>query len=90
MTPEIDVVHRVGRAVSERPRAVIVKLKTFKVRQECLKRSPSLKGTNIYINEDISKATHEIRKIKMKEMKEKRQQGLIAYFSGADLITKER
>ena len=90
MTPEIDVVHRVGRAVSERPRAVIVKLKTFKVRQECLKRSPRLKGTNIYINEDISKATHEIRKTKMKEMKEKRQQGLIAYFSGADLITKER
>ena len=55
MTPEIDFVHRVGRAVSERPRAVIVKLKTFKVRQECLKRSPRLKGTNIYINEDISK-----------------------------------
>ena len=51
-----------GRAVSERPRAVIVKLKTFKVTQECLNRSPRLKGTNIYINEDISKATHEIMK----------------------------
>ena len=55
-----------------------------------LRKAPKLKGTNIFINEDVCKATMEIRKTKLKELKEKREQGFIAYFSGADLITKER
>ena len=90
MTPDIDIIHRLGKTNNGRPRAVIVKLKTFSERQECLRKAPKLKGTNIFINEDVCKATMEIRKTKLKELKEKREQGFIAYFSGADLITKER
>ena len=55
-----------------------------------MKFAPRLKGSNLYINEDVSKATHEIRKLKMHELKEKRKQGLIAYFSGIQLIVKKR
>ena len=40
--------------------------------------------------EDISKATLDIRKIKLNELKEKQQQGFIAYFSGTELVVKPR
>ena len=89
-SPEIDVVHRMGKQLDNKPRPVIVRLRTFREKQECLKLSPKLKGTNIYINEDISKATLDIRKTKLRELKEKRQQGFIAYFSGTELIVKPR
>ena len=50
-----------------------------------------MKGTNIYVNEDVWKATLDIRKSKTGELKErKKKQGYIAYFSGSKLITKTR
>ena len=90
ISPEIDVVHRMGKQLDNKPTPVIVRLRTFRERQECFKLSLKLKGKNIYINEDISKATLDIRKTKLRELKEKRQQGFIAYFSGTELIVKPR
>ena len=89
-TPKIDVVHRMGKQLDNSPRHVIFRLRTFRERQESLKLLPKLKGTNIYINEDISKATLEIRKTKLKESKDKAAKGFIAYFSGTELIDKPR
>ena len=54
------------------------------------KSVPKLKGTNIYVNEDVCKATLDIRKSKMGELKERKSQGYITYFSGSKLITKNR
>ena len=48
------------------------------------------KGTDVFLNEDVSHATFEIRNSKMEELREKRRQGLIAYFSGTKIITKVR
>ena len=46
----------------------------------CLKSAPKLKGTKIFINEDLSRATLDIRRRKLDELKERRAQGYIAYF----------
>lgn len=59
-------------------------------RQECLKSASKLKGTDIYLNEDVCKATLDIRRGKLDELKLKRRQGFIAYFSGTNIIVKER
>ena len=84
---EVEYIHRMGdRTSREKPRSVIVKMKNFKTRQDCLKAAPRLKGTS----EDVSRSTVAIRKGKLKELKEKRKQGLIAYFSGINIITKKR
>ena len=56
----------------------------------CFKASKELKGTYIYLSEDVSKATLDIRKQKLGALKEKRDQGLIAYFSGVEIISKPR
>ena len=49
-----------------------------------------MKNTSIYISDDISKATADIRHQKMDALKEKRNQGYIAYFRGTDIITRRR
>ena len=73
-----------------KPRPVMVRLQTYSQRQEILRSTLKLKGSNIYFNEDVSKATSDIRKSKLQELKEKRSRGLIAYFSGNKIITKTR
>ena len=79
-----------GKASQQRPRPVIMKLKTCKDRPDCLKFSARVKGTNIFVNEDVSKATMDVRRSKMDELMDKRRQGYIAYFSGTTIITKRR
>ena len=56
----------------------------------CLKSAPKLKGTKIFINEDLSRATLDIRRRKLDELKEIRAQGYIAYFRGINIITKAK
>ena len=91
----VEIAHRLGRSGNpnhnpSRPRQVIVKMRNFSDRQACIRSASKLKGTNIYINEDLSRASLEIRKTRLPELQEKRRQGLIAYFSGTKIITKQR
>ena len=92
LIPEIDVCHRLGKKdeFTAKPRPVIIKFNKHEDKHSCLRSASKLKGTNIYLNEDVSKATHEIRKRKMPELLEKRKNGLIAYFSGINIITRQR
>jgi hypothetical protein len=93
VNPDIEHVNRIGSAdnrTADRPRPIIVRFKSFTDRQSCLRSATSLKGTNIFLNDDVSRATQEIRRGKLAELKQKRSQGLIAYFSGANIVTKPR
>ena len=83
--PDIEVVHRIGRTLGDRPRSVMIKLRQYKHRQECLNSASKLRGTNVFLNEDVSKATMQISEEKLPELKVKRRQGLIAYISGSIL-----
>ena len=89
--PEIAGLYRLGTKNNNgRPRGIMVQLKNEYDRRQCLRAAARLKGTNIYLNEDVSKTTQEIRKTKMQELKDKRQQGYVAYFSGVDIIVRQR
>ena len=75
-------VYRIGKpngvGDQSRPRPVIAKLNTFTEKMSCLKSSHRLAGTSVYISEDVSKATQDIRMSKIEELKRKRSEGLIA------------
>ena len=70
IVPDIDAVHRMGKLPPTRDklRPVIMKLKSSNNRQDCLKYASRLKGSNVYINKDVSKETMEIRKTKMEDL----------------------
>ena len=69
-------------------RAIVAKMSSYEHRTSCLKNSAKLKGTDIFLNEDVSPATQIIRNSKMGELQAARQRGLIAYFSGTKLFTR--
>ena len=83
-------VGRPGQQTTNRPRPIIAQLESKHHKVKCLKSSGKLKGTTIFISEDVSKATQDIRDSKFSELKEKRSQGLIAYFPGARLVCRQR
>lgn len=91
IAPQFESVHRIGvNRNNGLPRPIIARFTSHAVRQSCLRAAPCLKGTHIYLNEDVSKATSDIRRLKMDELKTKRREGMIAYFSGTKLIVKPR
>ena len=69
-------------------RAIVAKMSSYEHRNSCLKNSAKLKGTNIFLNEDVSPATQSNRSAKMGELHAARQRGLIAFFSGTKLVTR--
>ena len=84
---------RVGKpsqSAKPSPRPVIVKLSSSIDKVKCLKSSSKLKGSDIFISDDVCKATQEIRRGKLAELKQKRKDGFIAYFSGADIVFRRR
>ena len=88
---KLESANRVGRKDnSTPPRPIVARFTSFKERQLCVRSSRKLKGTNIFVNEDISKETHQRRASKMSELHEKRRQGYVAYFVGDRLIVRDR
>ena len=85
--------HRAGKRPpqpNEKPRPIIAKLSCVEDKIKCLKSSSRLKDSQIYLSDDVSKATAKIRKEKLQFLKQKRSEGFIAYFSGAEVIFKKR
>ena len=84
--------YRIGKRETQNspPRTIIATLANVNERNLCLRNSNKLKGSTVYISEDVSKATMEIRREKLPLLKQKREEGLIAYFSGVNIITKPR
>ena len=72
----IERAHRTGMKKNNgRPRTIVMKLLNYKDKVKILKEAKKLKGTNIYINEDFSRATVEIRKKLWAEIKDRREKG---------------
>ena len=87
---QIERAHRVGKLGSQKPRSVVAKFLNFKDRNIILKNSAKLKGTNVFINEDLCEASNAIRRSKLPELKKARSEGKIAFFSHTKLIIRER
>lgn len=89
-TVDLERAHRVGLVMSSQPRAVVVRFEKFQDREAVLGSERKLKGTGIYVNEDLCPASQEIKKSHFPQMKQARQDGKIAYFRHTRLIIKER
>ena len=88
---EVKDAYRIGSSSGERSwRPIIAKLESTTQKFKCLKNGKNLKGSSIYINEDLSRATMQIRSSKLDELKRKRDEGYIAYFSGIDIVTRRK
>ena len=87
---EIERAHRVGQRNSEKPRTIVAKFLRFTVRQDILRNCAKLKGTNIYVNEDLCEVSLNKRKEQLEELREARRSGKIAYFVHTKLVVKEK
>jgi len=88
---EIERAHRLGRKDhnKQRPRTIIFKLSSWKQKQRILKNRNKLRHTGMFINEDFSDATNEIRKQLTIDMKKNREDGKYSVLVYDRLITRE-
>lgn len=89
-SPSIERAHRVGPAVSGRPRVVVVRFQKFGDREAVLRNARKLKGSGVFINEDLCAASQEIKRNQFPMLRQARQEGKIAFFRQTKLIIKER
>ena len=87
---EIERAHRVGKKSPGQSRTIVAKFLRFSDRDKILQNSKNLKGTNVYINEDLSEASLHKRKELLPQLKQARAAGKIAYFSHTRLIIKDK
>ena len=86
----LERAHRVGPVSTSRPRTVVVRFERFGDREAVLRNARKLRGTGIFINEDLCAASQAKKQSQFPLMKEARSQGKIAYFKYTRLIIKDR
>lgn len=87
---KLERAHRVGPATASYPRAIVARFERFGQREATLRNARKLKGTGVYLNEDMCPASLEIKKKKIPQMKKAREEGKIAFFRHTRLIIKEK
>ena len=89
---ETERAHRAKRnnrdSNTNRPQTIIVKLLRFKYKTKIFQNAKKLKGQNIFINNDFSKATLELRKDLMAEAKRLRELGKTAYLNYTTIVSR--
>lgn len=88
--PPIERAHRVGSANPRKTRPIVVKFLNFKDRDTVLRNGKKLRGTSVYVRDDLSEKVLARRRSQMDLLKEARQEGKIAYFNYDRLIIRER
>lgn len=87
---ELERAHRTGPVTPSRPRPVVVRFERFRDREATIRNARKLKGTGIYINEDLCPASQELKKSQIPLMKQATEDGKIAFFRHTKLIIKEK
>ena len=85
----IDSARRIGRRTQNRPRSILVNFRNFPDRQAILRNSKKLKGTNLFVNEDLCEETRRQRREQLPRLREARSAGKIAYFQRNKLIVRD-
>ena len=74
---------------SNNPRTIICNLLRYKGKLKILQKANKLKGTNIFMNEDFSRETMELRKQLRKEVEAHRDKGRVACLSYRTVVVKK-
>ena len=75
---------RIGKKGVERNRLVLVRMNSFKEKIEVLKAAKHLKGSDMFLMEDLSKSERDYRKTLVKAMKKARSEGKKAFIRFTD------
>ncbi|XP_065645415.1 uncharacterized protein LOC136075900 [Hydra vulgaris] len=86
---KIERAHQSGPRYIKKHRPIVLKLLNYKDKTEILKKSCKLKEKNIFINEDFSAETTEIRKGLRERMKKLRESGKFAIISYDKLVIRD-
>ena len=86
----IERAHRIGKKRPDKPRPVVVKFLNHKDRQKVLSCGKNLKGSNVFVRDDVSERMMAKRSELYDDLKEARRNGKIAYFSLDKLVIKDR
>ena len=73
-----------------KPRTIVCRFLDYKDKTNILKNAKKLKGKNIFINEDFSHETMELRKELWEKVKKHRDEGKIAYLHYRTVVVKRR
>ena len=87
---QLERAHRGGQHHPNRQRPIIARFTRFCDREAVMRNVAKLRGSRIYINEDLCPASHEKKKAQLPLLKKARSEGKVAYFRHTKLIVKER
>ena len=88
---KLDRAHRIGNfRTGDRPRTIIARFHNYSDRDFFLRNSFKLRGTRVYINEDLCQASLNKKKEKIPLLHKARSEGKTAYFSHTRLVIKEK
>lgn len=86
---ELERAHRVGRSIDHRTRPIIARFTRFRDRESVMRNVSKLRGTKIYVNEDLCPASQAIKRAQIPEMKQAKRDGKVAFFRHTKLIIKD-
>lgn len=86
----LERAHRVGPHREGKPRTIVARFSRYCDRRAVLRSGKKLKGTNIFVNEDLCAASQTVKSSQFPMMREARAQGKIAFFRHTKLIIRER
>ena len=87
---QLERAHRVGQRNHQRSRPFIARFMRFADREAVMRNVAKLRGTRIFINEDLCAASQALRKSQLPLLKQARSDGKTAYFRYTKLIIKEK
>ena len=82
----VEKAHQVGQRMEQRSRPVVARFLRYSDRELVMSNSVKLKGTRIYINDDLCPASQEKRRQQLPLLKQARSEGKIAYFCHNKLV----
>lgn len=86
----LERAHRVGTITPSRPRTIVARFVNFGDREAVMRNARKLKGTGVYINDDLCPASQQVKRDQLPLLKQARQEGKVAYFKYTKLIIKDR
>lgn len=86
----LERVHRVGTITPSRPRTIVARFVNFGDREAVMRNARKLKGTGVYINDDLCPASQQVKRDQLPLLKQARQEGKVAYFKYTKLIIKDK
>lgn len=87
---KLERAHRTGPISPSRSRVIVARFERFNEREAAMRNDRKLKGSDIYIDEDLCPASLEIRKSQIPFLKKAREEGKIAFFKHTKLIIKDK